>query len=132
MSATPQGGSAARRSTGFTLIELIVVLAIVALLLTVAVPRYFHSVARSREAVLRHDLRSMREAIDKFLADQGRYPATLDELAERRYLRSIPVDPITDRADAWIVVAPPDGAGVIDVRSGAPGAALDGTPYQGW
>ena len=117
---------------GFTLIELIVVLAIVAMLVTLALPRYFHSVERSREAVLRHDLRSLRDAIDKFLTDQGRYPATLDELAERRYLRNVPVDPITDSATSWVTVAPPVGSGVVDVRSGAPGAGLDGTPYESW
>lgn len=123
---------AQRRAGGFTLIELIVVLAIVALLVTLALPRYFHSVERSREAVLRHDLKTMRDAIDKFFADQGRYPAALDELAQRRYLRSVPPDPITDSAATWVVVPPGDGSGVYDVRSGAPGTGLDGTPYEGW
>jgi general secretion pathway protein G len=117
---------------GFTLIELIVVLAIVAMLVTLALPRYFHSVERSREAVLRHDLRSLRDAIDKFVADQGRYPASLDELAQRHYLRSVPVDPVTDSATSWVIIAPSDTTGVYDVRSGAPGASLDGTPYESW
>lgn len=121
-----------RRAGGFTLIELIVVLAIVALLVTLALPRYFHSVERSRETVLRHDLKTMRDAIDKFFADQGRYPAALDELAQRRYLRSVPPDPITDSAATWVVVPPSDGSGVYDVHSGAPGTALDGTPYDAW
>ncbi len=109
-------------------------MAIVATLLTLALPRYFQSVERSREVVLKHDLRSMRDAIDKFLADQGRYPATLDELADRRYLRSVPVDPITDSTTTWVLVAPPEdnGTGVYDVRSGATGNSLQGSPYESW
>ena len=123
------------RSAGFTLIELIVVMAIIASLLTIALPRYFHSVQRSREAVLRQDLAIMRDAIDKFLADRGRYPATLEELAERRYLRKIPPDPITESAATWQVIAPPDpttDAGIYDVRSGASGKSLDGEAYESW
>lgn len=120
---------------GFTLVELMVVMAIIATLLTLALPRYFHSVDRSREAVLRQDLHIMRDAIDKFMADRGRYPATLEELAERRYLRKVPPDPITDSASTWIVVAPPGNEspeGVYDVRSGAPGNSLDGEAYESW
>lgn len=127
--------SATQRHAGFTLMELMVVMAIIATLLTLALPRYFHSVDRSREAVLRQDLHIMRDAIDKFLADRGRYPASLDELAERRYLRKVPPDPITDNASTWIVVAPPDTEtqeGVYDVRSGAPGKSLDGEAYESW
>ena len=121
------------RGSGFTLIELIVVMAIVATLLTLALPRYFHSVQRGKEAVLKHDLRAMRDAIDKFLGDQGRYPVTLDELAERKYLRKLPVDPITDSAASWVPLAPPGlEIGVQDVRSGAPGNSLDGQPYESW
>lgn len=116
----------------FTLIELLVVLAIVATLLTLALPRYFHSVERSREAVLRHDLKVMREAIDQFHADLGRYPTSLDELAQRKYLRRLPVDPITDSETSWIPVPPTQGSGLFDVRSGAEGHGLDGTPYQSW
>lgn len=124
-----------RQATGFTLIEMMVVMAIVATLLTLALPRYFHSVERSREAVLKHDLRTLRDAIDKHLADRGRYPQTLDELVERRYLRKVPPDPITDSASTWITVPPPEGElrdGVYDVRSGAPGHSLDGEPYDSW
>lgn len=125
-----------RRSIGgFTLMELMVVMAIIATLLTLALPRYFHSVDRSREAVLRQDLQIMRDAIDKFLADRGRYPLTLDELADRRYLRKVPPDPITESPDTWVVVPPPTGEtreGVYDVRSGAPGKSLDGEAYESW
>lgn len=118
---------------GFTLIELLVVLAIVATLLTLAVPRYFQHVERSKEAVLKENLATVRDAIDKYHADTGTWPATLDALAERRYLRTVPVDPITERADTWLVMPPPDGeTGVYDLRSGAEGVALDGRPYVDW
>ena len=93
------------RRAGFTLIELLVVLAVLALLLTIATPRYVEHVERARETALRTDLKVMREAIDKFEGDQGRLPATLDELVARRYLKEIPVDPITDKRDTWIVVS---------------------------
>lgn len=120
---------------GFTLIELMVVMVVIASLLTLALPRYFNSVERSREAVLKQDLHIMRDAIDKYLADSGRYPKTLEELAEKRYLRRIPPDPITDSTSTWVTVSPPEGdarEGVYDVRSGAPGASLDGEPYESW
>ena len=123
------------RTPGFTLVELMVVMAIIATLLTLALPRYFHSVERSREAVLRQDLHIMRDAIDKYLADRGRYPQTLDELADKRYLRRVPPDPITDSVATWITLPPPEGEvrdGVYDVRSGAPGNSLDGEPYESW
>jgi general secretion pathway protein G len=125
-----------RSHRGFTLMELMVVMAIIASLLTLALPRYFHSVERSREAVLKQDLTIMRDAIDKFLADLGRYPLTLEELAEKRYLRKVPPDPITESATTWVTVPPPDGntsrEGVYDVRSGAPGNSLDGETYSSW
>lgn len=124
-----------RLPSGFTLIELMVVMAVIASLLTLALPRYFHSVERSREAVLKQDLHIMRDAIDKYLADRGRYPQTLEELADKRYLRRVPPDPITDSASTWITVSPPGGEareGVYDVRSGAPGRSLDGEAYENW
>ena len=123
-----------RRTLGFTLIELLVVMAILATLLTLAAPRYFESVERAKEAALRTDLRLLREAIDKHRADTGRLPETLQQLAQARYLRAVPVDPVTDRTDTWVVVPAPDGstAGVYDVRSGAPGVARDGTAYASW
>jgi prepilin-type N-terminal cleavage/methylation domain-containing protein len=93
-----------RVGAGFTLIELLVVLAILALLMTIAAPRYIDHVERARETALRTDLKVMREAIDKFDGDQGRLPAKLDELVERRYLKEIPVDPITYKRDTWVVV----------------------------
>lgn len=117
---------------GFTLIELLVVLAIIGALLSLAAPRYLHRVDLAKETVLRSDLATMRDAVDKFFADNERYPASLNELVARRYLRKIPPDPITESAESWVVVAPPapqQGA-VYDVKSGAPGAASDGRPYS--
>lgn len=123
------------RAHGFTLIELLVVMTILAALLSIAAPRYFESLDRAKEAALRTDLRLLREAIDKHRADTGRLPESLQQLAQARYLRAVPVDPITDRADTWLLVAAPDGAtagGVYDVRSGAPGVARDGSSYSNW
>jgi general secretion pathway protein G len=124
------------RRAGFTLIELLVVLAILATLLTIALPRYFSSVDRSREAVLRQNLATLRDAIDKFYSDAGRYPEAIDELVQKRYLRTAPLDPVTDSSETWIVVPPPpDGAErgrVYDVKSGAPGSSRAGTPYLDW
>ena len=103
---------------GFTLIELMVVMATIALLLTLAVPRYFHAIDNGKLSVQRQNIATIRDAIDKFYGDQARYPESLQELVQARYLRSVPVDPLTE-APNWIVVAPPDptlGA-VFDVRS---------------
>lgn len=127
-----------RTRLGFTLIELIVVLAIIALLVSIVAPRYFRSVDRAREASLRTSLNVMRDAIDKFAADQGRYPESLDELASRRYIRRIPDDPVTGRPDSWLLLPPPSDSihaergGVADVRSGAAGNGSDGQPYQSY
>jgi general secretion pathway protein G len=121
-------------SPGFTLIELLVVMTIIALLLTIAVPRYFHSTDRAKEAVLKEDLAQMRSAIDKYYGDRGRYPDSLDDLVEKKYLRRVPADPITDSVQTWVSVAPAEtGKGtVFDVKSGATGTAQDGTPYREW
>jgi general secretion pathway protein G len=122
------------RRRGFTLLELLVVMAIIATLLTIAVPRYFRSLQRSREAVLKQDLTTLRESIDKFYGDTGKYPQTLAVLVEMHYLRGIPVDPIAKTADKWIVVSSdvPEDNGVKDVRSGAEGMAENGVPYGAW
>jgi general secretion pathway protein G len=117
---------------GFTLIELLVVLAIIGGLVAIAVPRYLHRVDLAKETVLASDLATMRDAVDKFFGDTGRYPANLEELVARRYLRKVPPDPITERADSWVVVAPPapDQGAVYDVKSGAIGTMSDGRPYN--
>lgn len=119
------------RHCGFTLIELLVVMAIVALLLTIAAPRYFRSVDTSKEVVLAENLRLTREAIDKFYGDTGRYPDSLDELVVRRYLRSLPIDPVADRGADWAILPPPAEAkgAVYDLRSKATGRTRDGRPY---
>ncbi|CAG4882936.1 Type II secretion system protein G [Georgfuchsia toluolica] len=119
---------------GFTLIELLVVMAIIAVLMSLAVPQYFGRVDAAKEAVLRENLHQMREALDKFYGDNNRYPDKLADLTDRKYLRRIPPDPITDSDQTWIVVAPADpGKGrVSDIRSGAEGNGKDGTPYSSW
>ena len=126
-----------RQRRGFTLIELLVVMAALGLLLSITAPRYAAHVDRSRETVLRHNLAGLREAIDKFYADRARYPRDLAELVNEQYLRQIPLDPVTDRTDSWVIVPPrgqPGGqqTGVFDVRSGAAGPARDGTAYAAW
>jgi general secretion pathway protein G len=116
---------------GFTLIELLVVMAIIGTLLAVVAPRYFASMEHSKETALRQDLSVMREAIGNFHNDLNRYPESLDELVQRRYLRNIPVDPITGSKDTWQAFSPPepDQTGLYDIASGAEGQAADGTPY---
>lgn len=117
---------------GFTLIELIVVMAIVALLASIATPRYIGQLDRSKDAVLRTDLAVMRDAIDRFHGDVGRLPESLDELVRNRYLRAIPVDPLTESASTWIGLADAARGGLYDVRSGAEGADARGVPYGEW
>lgn len=123
------------RPRGFTLIELLVVMTVIAVLLTIAVPRYFQHLDRAREATLRESLAVMRDAIDKYRGDTGRYPETLEELVTKRYLRKVPPDPITEATDSWVLVPPPDEPGarkVWDVKSGAEGQGLNGTDYGTW
>lgn len=117
---------------GFTLIELLVVMAIVGLMLTIALPRYFGSLDKSKDVALRENLQVLRTTIDKFYADKGRYPETLDELVEQRYLRSVPVDPVTGTRESWVLVnsTESDMSGVVDIRSGAPGQDRDGVLYE--
>jgi len=119
---------------GFTLIELLVVMAIIATLLTIAVPRYFKTLERSRETVLRQDLQVLREAIDKHYGDLGQYPDSLAALVERRYIQAVPVDPITTSAESWTMVVSddPDHPGIRDIHSGADATATDGTAYREW
>lgn len=141
------------RHRGFTLIELLVVLSIVALLLSIVAPRTIDHVERARETTLRASLKEMRSAIDQFEADRGVPPARLDELVAHRYLRELPVDPITERRDSWVTVGvaearalraaatgsveaagrdAPGVDGIADVFSGAEGQGRDGTPYRSW
>jgi len=125
-----------QRPRGFTLIELIVVMAIVGLLVSIAAPRYFASLERARENSLRSSLAVMRHAIDQFAADRGRYPESLEELVELRYLRQVPQDPFTGRQDTWVAVAPaPESVvpgRVSDVRTGSAGRTDDGVLHADW
>lgn len=123
-----------KSSNGFTLVELLVVLAILALLLTLAVPRYFAGIERAKEATLRQDLNVLRESIDKFYADNGVYPKALEDLVERKYIRKLPIDPITDSTETWLITSPepPLEGEVYDINSGALGSAKDGTKYADW
>ncbi len=122
------------RPSGFTLVELLVVLAILAFLLSIAVPRYFGSLDRSKETVLRENLFQVRESLDKYFADTGKYPDKIEDLVTRRYLRSAPIDPVTGSATTWVVVPPRelDKGGVFDIKSGAAGNGKDGTAYRDW
>lgn len=122
------------RAAGFALIELLVVLAIVSTLLLLVAPRYFSKVDESKEVVLRDNLRATRDMLDQFYGDNGRYPETLEELVEKKYLRALPVDPITDSSSTWQLVPVPDGykGTVYDIRSGAPGTGRDGRNYADW
>lgn len=122
----------ARSRLGFTLIELLVVLAIIALLLTLATPRYLRSLDKAQETVLEESLRQMRETIDHFYRDTGQYPESLEELVARQYLRSIPVDPVTDSNQTWVLIAPTAGyrGKVYNLRSGADGVAPSGKRFS--
>jgi general secretion pathway protein G len=116
------------------MIELLVTLAIAGLILTLAAPRYFSNIDRAREDVLREDLYILRDAIDKFYADRNVYPAALEDLVKEKYLRAIPVDPLTSSAQSWILVPPEDATlgAVANVRSGAPNKGRDGKPFVDW
>lgn len=117
--------------TGFTLVELLVVMTIIGLLLSISLPRYFGAIERSKVTVLKENLRVARVQIDRFFADKGRYPAALDELVMEKYLRSVPMDPITESDQTWIPV-PAEGeeSGIKDIHSGATGSTRDGVPYE--
>lgn len=106
----------ARCDKGFTLIELVVVMAIIGMLLTIALPQYFHSIDHGKSQVQQQNISVIRDAIDKYYGDNGQYPETLDELVTKRYLRSIPVDPVSG-GTAWTVIASPDTtkSGVYDI-----------------
>ncbi len=121
------------RARGFTLLELLFVLVIVALLASLVAPMLVGSIDHARESALKQDLNVLRKAIDDYHADHGKYPAELVELVHRRYLRAIPVDPVTQRSDSWTAVyadSERDTKGVVDVRSGAETTARDVSHYR--
>ena len=126
------------RPAGFTLLELITVVAIIGILVGIALPNYKTAITQSREAVLKEDLFRFRDTIDQYYADKGKYPATLDALVDEGYLRKIPADPITGSADWEAVMAeadpdhPSDTPGVYDVKSASTASSISGTPYNEW
>ena len=136
-----------RRESGFTLLELIIVVAIIGILATIAMPNLKDMPRRANEAVLKTDLRTFRDLIDQYYGDKGHYPPSLETFVEEGYLRSIPADPMTKSSETWVLefeepvedsgaaeTDVPEGGepGIIDVRSGSPAIALDGTPYADW
>ena len=134
--ATPERPS---RTSGFTLMEMMIVMVLIVILAGIGLSVYGTSVQRAKEATLKEDLFRMRDAIDQYYADKGKYPATLDALVSEKYLRSIPMDPFTNSADTWrSIPSEPDPTnptaepGVYDVRSGSEQKALDGTNYADW
>lgn len=123
-----------RAKAGFTLIELLVVLGIISLLLSLAVPRFFPSLDKAKEVILADNLRSTRATIDQFYGDTGRYPDSLEQLVEKKYLRALPMDPMTDSSASWTLVAPDDGTkgSVFNIKSGATGVDRSGKSYAEW
>ncbi len=121
-----------RRRAGFTLIELLVVLAIIATLVSIAAPQYFGVSDRARETALKEDLNVMRDAIDKFYGDTGKHPESLQALVDRRYLRAIPVDPLTEKNNTWVEVrgTGAGSSGIVDVKSGATGKSSEGVAFK--
>ena len=132
-------GRQATAESGFTLVELMVVMAVILLLLTIAIPAYLQSIKRAKEAVLKEDLHTMRSAIDQYTVDKEKAPQGLDDLVQAGYLKVVPIDPMTSRSDTWVTsesdtlmsINETQG-GVDDVKSGAQGLAMDGTSYNTW
>lgn len=129
--------SALLGQSGFTLIEIMIVMTIMGILITLAEPTYHAQIVKAREAALKKSLFVMRDVLDQYAADQGRYPDSLQALVAEKYLRSLPVDPFTRSADTWIEVREEvadsgESAGVFDVHSGSDLVALDGTAYNTW
>lgn len=137
--ATVRESVSNRRRFGFTLIELMIVMAIIAVLMAVALPIYNRSIIRSKESVLKNNLFTLRTVIDEYTYDKQKAPQTLQDLVSDGYLRQVPMDPITGNADSWRLIMEDSSntvsqtqPGIFDVRSGAEGTSLEGTPYSEW
>jgi general secretion pathway protein G len=125
-------GTVRRAESGFTLLELMIVVSIIGILATLAVPSYRQSVVKAREAVLQQDLATIRDVLDQYRADRGKYPPSLKEIVTAGYLRAVPVDPITRSASTWQEILDETDGGIFDVHSGADVVASNGTPYNQW
>ena len=137
--ATVRESVSNRRRFGFTMIELMIVMAIIAILMAVALPIYTRSIIRSKESVLKNNLFTLRTVIDEYTYDKQKAPQTLDDLVSDGYLRQVPMDPITGNATSWRLIMEDASntvnqtqPGIFDVRSGAEGTSLEGTPYSDW
>ena len=123
-----------KNKKGFTLLEIMIVVSIVGILVTMALPNMQRYVIRARETSLRNSLFVFRDVIDQYYADHGKYPETLEKLVEEKYIRTIPKDPFTRSKNTWVIIPPPEGegTGVYDVHSGSDLVGIDGTPYNEW
>jgi len=128
-----------RRVLGFTLIELMIVMAIIAVLMSVAIPIYTRSIVRSKESVLKNNIYTLRTVIDEYTYDKQKAPQSLEDLVSEGYLRQVPVDPITGTAESWKLIMEDPGntvnqnePGIFDIRSGSDKTSLEGTPYSEW
>jgi len=134
---TPPRPSRRTGERGFTLLEMLIVVALVGIMASLAVVQFKHTPQKAKEAVLKEDLYILRDIIDQYFTDKGKYPSTLQDLVDAGYIRKIPVDPITGSSESWQIENVPaeegeDAGGIYDVHSGAPGAGLDGTNYSEW